>query len=80
MTFRMAVSKEVVSDLKTLNLISLILVILGGLNWLSVGLFEYDVVSEVFGGSTEVGSKIVYIVVGAAALYALSLLPKATRD
>jgi uncharacterized membrane protein YuzA (DUF378 family) len=66
--------------MKTLNLISLVLVIIGGLNWLSVGLFEYDVVSELFGGQAEIGSKIVYIVVGVAALYALSLLPKAAKD
>lgn len=66
--------------MKTLNVISLIILILGGLNWLSVGVFEYDVVSEIFGGATEVGSKIVYIVVGVAALYALSLLPKAAKD
>jgi hypothetical protein len=65
---------------KTLNVISLILVILGGLNWLSVGLFEYDVVSEIFGGSAEVGSKIVYIIVGVAALYALSLFGKVTKN
>lgn len=65
---------------KVLNLLSLILIILGGLNWLSVGLFEYDVVSEIFGGADEVGSKIVYIVVGVAALYALSLIPKATKE
>ncbi len=45
--------------MKALNVISLILVILGGLNWLSVGLFEYDVVSEIFGGAAEVGAKIV---------------------
>jgi hypothetical protein len=66
--------------MKSLNLISLVLVIIGGLNWLSVGLFEYDVVSELFGGATEVGSKIVYIVIGVAALYAISLLPKASKD
>jgi len=66
--------------MKALNVISLILVILGGLNWLSVGLFEYDVVSELFGGADEVGSKIVYIVVGIAALYALALLPKVAKD
>ena len=35
--------------MKALHVIALILVILGGLNWLSVGLFEYDVVSEIFG-------------------------------
>lgn len=66
--------------MKALNLVSLVLVILGGLNWLSVGLFEYEVVSELFGGAEEVGSKIVYIVVGAAALWALGLIPKASKD
>jgi uncharacterized membrane protein YuzA (DUF378 family) len=66
--------------MKALNVISLILIILGGLNWLSVGLFEYDVVSEIFGGASEVGSRIVYTVVGLAALYALALLPKVSKD
>jgi uncharacterized membrane protein YuzA (DUF378 family) len=66
--------------MKALNVISLILVILGGLNWLSVGLFKYDVVSEIFGGADEVGSRIVYTVVGIAALYALVLLSKVARD
>ncbi|XID91863.1 DUF378 domain-containing protein [Paenibacillaceae bacterium WGS1546] len=66
--------------MKALNVISLLLIILGGLNWLSVGLFEYDVVSEIFGGATEVGSKIVYIIVGIAALYAISLFSKAAKD
>ncbi|WP_239618922.1 DUF378 domain-containing protein [Cohnella mopanensis] len=66
--------------MKALNVISLILIILGGLNWLSVGLFKYDVVSELFGGTDEVGSRIVYTVVGIAALYALALLPKVSRD
>ncbi|RED53179.1 DUF378 domain-containing protein [Cohnella lupini] len=66
--------------MKALNVISLVLIILGGLNWLSVGLFEYDVVSEIFGGADEVGSRIVYTVVGVAALYALSLLPKVSKD
>lgn len=66
--------------MKALNAISLILLILGGLNWLSVGLFEYDVVNEIFGGTDEVGTRIVYTVVGLAALYALVLLPKVVKD
>ena len=66
--------------MKGLHIIALILVILGGLNWLAVGLFEYDVVSEIFGGSTEVGSKIVYIIVGIAAIWALSFFPKVAKD
>lgn len=66
--------------MKVLNVISLILIILGGLNWLSVGVFKYDVVSEIFGGTEEVGARIVYIVVGVAALYALSLFTKVSSD
>jgi uncharacterized membrane protein YuzA (DUF378 family) len=66
--------------MKALNVISLVLIILGGLNWLSVGLFEYDVVSEIFGGTDDVGSRIVYTVIGVAALYAIALLPKVAKE
>lgn len=50
--------------------ISLILLIIGGLNWLLVGLFNWDV-GQIFGGMDAVISKIIYILVGLAALYAL---------
>jgi uncharacterized protein len=66
--------------MKALNVISLVLIILGGLNWLSVGLFEYDVISEIFGGTDDVGSRIVYTVIGIAALYAIALLPKVAQE
>ncbi|MBW7455478.1 DUF378 domain-containing protein [Paenibacillus sepulcri] len=66
--------------MKTLNIIGLIILIIGGLNWLLVGLFEYDVVSEIFDGSDTVGAKIVYIIVGLSALYALSLFPKVSSE
>jgi uncharacterized membrane protein YuzA (DUF378 family) len=66
--------------MKAINIIALILVILGGLNWLSVGLFEYEVVGEIFGSSAEVGSKIVYIIVGVAGLWALSFFGKVAKD
>ncbi|NBD27206.1 DUF378 domain-containing protein [Paenibacillus glycinis] len=66
--------------MKVLNIISLIILILGGLNWLIVGLFEYDVVSEIFDGSDSVGAKIVYIIVGLAALYSLSFFSKVAAD
>lgn len=66
--------------MKALNVIALILVILGGLNWLSVGLFEYEAVSELFGAADEVGSKIVYIAVGIAAIWSLSFFVKVTQD
>ena len=50
------------------DLIALILVIVGGLNWGLVGLFNYNLVDAIFGvGSTL--SRIIYIIVGLAALY-----------
>lgn len=57
--------------MKTLDNIALALLIVGGLNWLLVGLFEFDLVAMIFGGETVLLSKIVYIVVGLCALYSL---------
>ncbi|REE83851.1 hypothetical protein A8990_11630 [Paenibacillus taihuensis] len=66
--------------MKALNIVSLLILILGGLNWLVIGLFEYDVVSEIFDGQDSVGAKIVYIIVGLAALYSLSFFSKVAAD
>jgi uncharacterized protein len=46
------------------------LLIIGGLNWLLVGLFMWDI-GSVFGGSDAVLSRIVYVAVGLSALYQL---------
>ena len=51
--------------MKTVSLVSFILVIVGGLNWLLVGLFNWNLVDAIFGFGT-VGSKIIYILVGIA--------------
>lgn len=48
--------------------ITFILLIIGGLNWLLVGLLGWDV-GEVFGGQGEMISRIIYILVGISALY-----------
>jgi uncharacterized protein len=48
-----------------------ILLVIGGLNWGLVGLFNLDVVATIFGGTAALGSKVVYILVGLAALYKL---------
>ncbi|KAF0798013.1 DUF378 domain-containing protein, partial [Pediococcus acidilactici] len=47
--------------MKALDLTALILVIVGGINWLLVGLFQFDLVATLFGGQTAIISKIVYI-------------------
>ncbi|WP_367370954.1 DUF378 domain-containing protein [Pediococcus parvulus] len=61
--------------MKTIDSIALGLLIVGGLNWLLVGLFNFDLVATIFGGQTAILSKIIYIVVGICALYALKFFP-----
>ena len=61
--------------MKTLDSVTLGLLIVGGLNWLLVGLFEFDLVAMIFGGQTAILSKIIYVIVGLCALYALKFFP-----
>ena len=53
---------------------SLILTIIGGINWLLVGLFQFDLVAYICGGQTATISRVVYTIVGIAALWCISLL------
>ena len=59
------------------DLIALILVIVGGLNWGFVGLFNFDLVATIFGAGSML-SRIVYIVVGLASLYMIYFAVKDT--
>ena len=59
--------------------IALILAIIGGLNWGSIGLFRFDIVAWLCGGQTSVVSRIIYTLVGLAALWCISLLAR-SRD
>jgi len=66
--------------MRVINTITLILLIVGGLNWGLVGIFKFDLVAWICGGldfgQTNAASRIIYIVVGLAAVYELALLPK----
>lgn len=57
-----------------LDKLALILAIVGGLNWGSIGLFRYDIVAALFGGQTSVASRVIYVLVGLAALWCITLL------
>ena len=57
-----------------LDRISLILVVIGALNWGSIGLFQFDIVAWIFGGQGAVISRIVYTLVALAGVWCLSLL------
>ena len=52
-----------------LDWIAFILLVVGGLNWGLVGFFEFDLVSAIFGGADGVITRIVFALVGLAALY-----------
>ena len=57
-----------------LNKIALALVIIGGINWGLIGLFQFDLVAWIFGSQAALGSRIVYGLVGLSALWSISLL------
>lgn len=57
-----------------LDKIALILVIIGAINWGSVGLFQFDVVAWIFGGAGSIISRIVYILVALGGIWSISLL------
>ncbi len=64
--------------MKVLNVLALALIIIGGLNWGLVGLFDFDLVGAIFGSTADVGdrsalSRIIYILVGLPALWGIYL-------
>ena len=57
-----------------LDRISLILVVIGAINWGAIGLFQFDLVAWIFGGQDAIISRIVYTLVALAGIWCLSLL------
>lgn len=62
-----------------LDRIAMVLVIIGAVNWGSVGLFQFDLVAWISGGQDAVLARIIYTVVALAGLWCISLLFRA-RD
>ena len=56
--------------------ISLILVIIGAVNWGSIGLFKFDIVGWIFGGQDAIVSRIIFTIVGLAGLWAITFFFK----
>ncbi len=54
--------------------IALILAIIGGLNWGSIGIFGFDLVAFLCGGAASAISRVIYTLVGLAAIWCISLL------
>lgn len=66
--------------MKTFNTIALLLLIIGGINWLLVGLFQYDLVASIFGGQDSAGARVIYTIVGLCALYSIRFFSDVTED
>ena len=62
-----------------LDRISLIFIIIGALNWGSVGIFRFDFISWLFGGSGATLSRILFALVGLAGIWCISLLFRRRR-
>ena len=57
-----------------LDRLALILVIIGALNWGSIGLFQFDLVAWAFGGTGSAVSRVIYTLVALAGVWCISLL------
>lgn len=57
-----------------MDIVALILMIIGALNWGLIGLFQFDLVAAIFGGSASVLSRIIYSLVGLAGIWGITML------
>jgi len=58
--------------MRFIKFIVLLLVIIGALNWGFWGLFQYDLISDIFGGNSTVLARLVYTIIGIAGLLGIS--------
>ena len=66
--------------MKTMDYISITLVIIGALNWGLIGFFNFDLISTIFGGGLMFVSRVVFALIGLAGLYSLSLYGRMDYD
>ena len=63
-----------------IDTIALVLAIIGGINWGSIGLFSFDIVAWICGGQTSVVARIIYTLVGIAALWCITLFARGREE
>ena len=65
--------------MKAINIITLVLTLIGGINWGLVGLFDFNLVAVLLGGQRVLLAQIAYLLVGLSAVWQLYLLALALR-
>ncbi len=63
-----------------MDTVSLLLAIIGAINWGLVGIFQFDLVAWIFGGQAAGFSRVIYTLVGLAGLWCISLLFRKNHD
>ncbi len=59
--------------MRTVRIITMVLVIIGAINWGLWGFFQYDLIADLFGGPSSGLARLIYALIGLAGLYAISL-------
>ena len=59
--------------------LAILLMIIGAINWGLIGIFQFDLVASIFGGSASIISRTIYTLVGIAGIYSISLLFRERR-
>ena len=65
--------------MKAMHMVAFILLVVGGINWLLVGVFGSDIGEFLFGGMDAPVSRLIYVLVGAAAIYEVATHKKSCR-
>ncbi len=60
--------------MKAIRSIAMLLMIIGSLNWGLIGFFQYDLISDLFGGMSSGAARFIYAIVGLAGLYGIGML------
>ena len=59
-----------------MNLLSILILIVGGLNWASIGFLQYDFIAGFFGTQANIFSRFLYIIIGIATIYFIFMIFK----
>ncbi len=70
-----ALHQPTANTFNAVDWIAVVLMIIGGINWGLVGLFHFDLVAALFGADSGI-SRVVYVLVGLAALYGIYTLTR----
>ena len=65
---------------RPIDWLCLTLVIIGAINWGLIGFFQYDLVASIFGGMQGMVSRTIYVLVGAAGIYCLTMYGRVSRS